>query len=107
MEYFLLYNPCVFFSDEFDIIPSVKLENISCPFVLDGTKLGIFSWCVKELFQYVYANLMEAKKAKCVMMKKEGDVLPTYSLDYRVSLTTFLSDQPTQTAKHSSVFRHG
>jgi hypothetical protein len=70
---FVIYLNSVHFSDEFDIIASVKPENKSCPFVLDETKLGIFSWCVKDLFRYVYAELI-ARKCKCLAAEKEGGV---------------------------------
>ena len=62
------------FSDEFDIIPSVKPENKSCSFVLDETKLGIFSWCVKDLFRYVHAELTMARKCKRAATENEGAV---------------------------------
>ena len=62
------------FSDEFDIIPSVKPENKSYSFVLDETKLGIFSWCVKDLFCYVYAELTVARKCKRAATENEGAV---------------------------------
>ncbi|XP_028411200.1 protein prenyltransferase alpha subunit repeat-containing protein 1-like [Dendronephthya gigantea] len=59
--------------EEFDIIPAMRPESKSCcPYVLDENKLGIFSWCVKDLFCYVYRQLMEKKRWKCIERTEEG-----------------------------------
>jgi hypothetical protein len=73
------------FSDEFDIIPAIKPENESCPFVLDKTKLGIFSWCVKDLFCYVYTELKAARKCNTTTSHKEGTVTDYGSFKIRIA----------------------
>lgn len=58
--------------EEFDIIPSVKLQYKSYQFVAEGNKAGFFSRCVKDMFCYTYNDLIEARKCLSVEMQNEG-----------------------------------
>ena len=95
------------FSEEFDIIPAMKPENESCPFLLHENKLGIYSWCVKDLFCHVYGQLTEKRRWQCVKRDDEGEELSSIK---KVSLvqvsscsnTGSITDGPYWTSRKNS-----
>lgn len=62
------------FREEFDVIPCVRPEDRSCPVVIDGNNIAILSWCLKELFCFVYHELMKLKTNERDL-EKEGTVV--------------------------------
>ncbi|XP_046861277.1 protein prenyltransferase alpha subunit repeat-containing protein 1-B-like [Xenia sp. Carnegie-2017] len=59
--------------EEFDVIPSVKpVEGKSLPYIRETNRLGVFSWCVKELFSYTYEQLKATDRE---MLTRDRDEL--------------------------------
>lgn len=85
------------FSEEFDVIPSVKpVEGESLPYIRETNRLGVFSWCVKELFSYTYEQLKAMDKEVLARNRDElkhkgsGFFALVYMQNFTEDLTSYM-----------------